>query len=182
MTRCIIVTLLLLAAMMDLPARAGTTGGISGIVTVLGTTTPIAGVKVTVTSPSQTASTMTDARGHFAFVSLTPDEYTISLEKSGYDALSYAGVAVLADAQQTLTLNMRIALKTIASVTSRSSSSLVRPGTTADVYSINAAQQARTAVLGGGGSLNSAYSAIASACSVAGADGAAACGTWVATE
>ena len=95
-------------------------------------------------------------------MSLAPDEYTIALEKSGYDALSYAGVAVLADAQQTLTLTMRLALRTIASVTSRSAASLVRPGTTADIYSINAAQQARTAVLGGGGALNSAYSAIAS--------------------
>jgi len=143
-------------------ARAGTTGGISGIATELGSATPIADVKVTVTSPSQSAATTTDAHGHFAFVSLAPDEYTISLQKPGYEPLSYAGVAVLADAQQTLTLNMRVALKTIANVTSRSASSLVKPGTTADIYSINAAQAARTAVLGGGGGLNSAYSAIAS--------------------
>jgi hypothetical protein len=143
-------------------ARAGTTGGISGIVNEVGTSTPISGVEVTVTSPSQSAATTTDARGHFAFVSLAPDEYTISLQKTGYEPLSYAGVAVLADAQQTLTFNMRVALKTIASVTSRSASSLVKPGTTADIYSINAAQQQRTAVLGGGGALNSAYSAIAS--------------------
>ena len=153
---------LLSPAATAVPTRAGTTGGISGIVTVAGTTTPIGGVKVTVTSPSQAASTTTDDRGHFAFVSLAPDEYTISLEKSGYDALSYAGVAVLADAQQTVTLSMRLTLRTIASVTSRSAASLVKPGTTADIYSINAAQQARTAVLGGGGALNSAYSAIAS--------------------
>jgi Carboxypeptidase regulatory-like domain/TonB dependent receptor-like, beta-barrel len=144
-----------------LPAGAGTTGGISGIVTETGTATPIAGVKVTATSPSQSAATVTDAHGHFAFVSLAPDEYTLSLEKSGYAPVSFAGVAVFADAQQALTFSMRLALRTIASVTSRSSSSLVRPGTTADLYSINAAQQERTAVLGGGGALNSAYSAIA---------------------
>jgi Carboxypeptidase regulatory-like domain/TonB dependent receptor-like, beta-barrel len=143
-------------------ARAGTTGGISGVVLEAGSSTPVAGVKVTVTSPSQSASTTTDAHGHFAFVSLAPDEYTIALEKSGYAPISYAGVAVFADAQQTLTLSLHAALKTIASVTSRSASSLVRPGTTADLYSVNAAQQDRTAVLGGGGSLNSAYSAIAS--------------------
>ena len=59
-------------------------------------------------------------------------------------------------------LKMSPAIQTIARVTARSSSSLVRAGTTADVYSINAAQQSRTAVLGGGGALNSAYSAIAS--------------------
>ncbi|MGA8326550.1 MAG: TonB-dependent receptor, partial [Candidatus Cybelea sp.] len=143
-------------------ARAGTTGGISGVVSQAGTSTPLAGVTVSLKSPSQSASTITDARGHFAFVSLAPDEYTINLDKAGYAPLSYAGVAVFADAQQTLSLSMHLALKTIASVTSRSTSSLVRPGTTADLYSVNAAQQERTAVLGGGGALNSAYSAIAS--------------------
>ena len=49
-------------------ARAGTTGGISGVVTEAGATTPIAGARVTVTSPSQTSNATTDARGHFAFV------------------------------------------------------------------------------------------------------------------
>jgi hypothetical protein len=143
-------------------AFAGTTGGISGVVTEVGTGSPISGVQVSVTSPSQTASTTTDARGHFAFVSLTPDEYTIALKKSGYAPVSYTGVAVFADAQQTVALSMRVELKTIANVTSRSASSLVRPGTTADIYSINAAQQERTAALGGGSDLNSAFSAIAS--------------------
>jgi hypothetical protein len=145
-----------------LPAQAGTTGGISGVVTEFGTSTPVAGVTVTVTSPSQSATSATDAHGHFAFVSLAPDEYTVSLSKAGYTPVSFAGVAVFADAQQTLTLAMRVALRTIANVASRSSSSLGRPGTTADLYSVNAAQQQRTAVLGGGGALNSAYSAIAS--------------------
>jgi hypothetical protein len=143
-------------------ARAGTTGGIVGVVTEFGTATAMAGVVVTVTSPSQSASTSTDARGHFAFVSLAPDEYTIALSKNGYAPASYAGVSVFADAQQTLALTLHVALKTIANVTSRSGSSLVRSGTTADLYSVNAAQQERTKVLGGGGALNSAYSAIAS--------------------
>jgi hypothetical protein len=154
--------LALLVFVPSIPAWAGTTGGISGIITETGSTKPIAGATVSVTSPSQSASTTTDARGHFAFVSLAPDEYTLALSKTGYEPASYAGVAVFADAQQTLTLSMRIALKTIANVTSRSAASLVRPGTTADLYSVNAAQQERTAVLGGGGMLNSAYSAIAS--------------------
>ncbi|MBV9232755.1 MAG: TonB-dependent receptor, partial [Candidatus Eremiobacteraeota bacterium] len=157
----IVLTALSIAA-STLPARAGTTGGISGVVLEAGTTNPISGVAVTAVSPSQTARTVTDARGHFAFVSLAPDEYTLSLQKSGYSPSSFAGIAVFADAQQTVTLAMRVALKTIANVTARSSASLVRPDTTADIYSVNAAQQERTAVLGGGGSLNSAYSAIAS--------------------
>ncbi len=162
MRRVVVVALTIAIAAFALPVRAGTTGGISGIVLEAGTSNPIGGVAVTAVSPSQTAKTVTDARGRFAFVSLTPDEYTISLQKAGYSPGSFVGIAVFADAQQTVTMSLRIALKTIANVTSRSSASLVRPGTTADIYSVNAAQQERTAVLGGGGSLNSAYSAIAS--------------------
>jgi hypothetical protein len=152
----------LAALLFAIPAAAGTTGGLSGTVTEAGTTTPVADARVTVTSPSQTASTTTDAGGHFHFVSLAPDEYVATVEKSGYDPASYAGIAVFADAQQTLSFLLHKPLKTIANVSSRASSSLVRPGTTADLYSVNAQQQERLSVLGGGGNLNSAYSAIAS--------------------
>ncbi|MFY9708698.1 MAG: TonB-dependent receptor, partial [Candidatus Cybelea sp.] len=153
---------LLVCSSATLCARAGTTGGISGVIVDEKTSAPIAGVTVTVTSPSQTSSTTTDAQGRFTFVSLAPDEYTVSLTKAAYEAINYTGIAVFADAHRTLSLKMSSAIQTIARVTARSSSSLVRAGTTADVYSINAAQQSRTAVLGGGGALNSAYSAIAS--------------------
>ena len=52
-------------------------------------------------------------------------------------------------------------LKEIGTVSSRASSDLVKSGTTADVYSVNAAMQDKVSAVGGGGSLNSAYSAIA---------------------
>jgi hypothetical protein len=141
-------------------ASAGTTGGLSGRV-VGPNGVAVAGAKVTVTSPSQIATALTDAGGRFAFVSLAPDTYTLSVEKQGLDPLALSGVSVLADAQQTLSLTMRAALREIGRVAARSSSNLVKPGTTADVYSVNAAQQDRVAALGGGGDLNSAYSAIA---------------------
>ena len=57
---------------------------------------------------------------------------------------------------------MQKSLSTIAHVTSTGSGALVKSGTTADVYSVNAAAQQAAAALGGGGSLNSAYSAVAS--------------------
>ena len=47
-------------------------------------------------------------------------------------------------------------------VTARSASALVKPGTTADVYSVGREQQDRVNALGGGGGLNSGYSAVAS--------------------
>ena len=153
------VVLLLLS---NIRALAGTTGGISGRVVDAATSAAIPGAKVTVTSPSQSATATTDAAGRFAFVSLSPDTYTLSIEQSGYDALALSGVTVHADAAQTLPLTLKKTLRTIGHVNARSSGDLVRPGTTADVYSVNAAQQDRTAALGGGGNLNSAYSAIAS--------------------
>lgn len=156
-----LASLLVAFLLLSVPSRAGTTGGLSGVVSDAVTRAPIAGARVKVTSPSQVATAVTDASGRFAFVSLTPDEYTVAVDKEGYDPISYAGVAVFADAQQSLTLSMHKALKTIARVTSQSAAALVRPGTTADLYSVNAAQQERAAMLGGGSDLNAAYSAIA---------------------
>ena len=143
------------------PASAGTTGNISGTVIDASTRAPVAGVRIGAVSPSQSSSATTDSNGRFTILSLTPDTYTISLEKQGYDASSLGGITVTADATQTLTLPARKALREIGRVTARSNSGLVKSGTTADVYSVDAAQQDRVSALGGGGSLNSAYSAIA---------------------
>lgn len=143
-------------------ALAGTTGGITGTVVDAQTHAPIAGVRITATAPSQSAITLTDAAGHFTFLSLTPDTYTVSGDKDQFTPASQAGVTVFADSMQTVSLAMQKALKTIAKVTSRAAGDLVRSGTTADVYSVNSALQDKISALGGGGSLNSAYSAVAS--------------------
>jgi hypothetical protein len=150
------------ATTCTVPLRAGTTGTIGGTVTVADTGAPIAAATVTVASPSQTESTTTDAGGHFSFVSLAPDEYTLTVVKAGYEPVSQPGIAIFADARRTFTVAVHKTLKTIANVTSRVASDLVRPGTTADVYSIDAKQQQRLSGLGGGSNLNSAYSAIGS--------------------
>ena len=141
---------------------AGTTGSLSGVVTETGTPAPIAGAKVTATSSSQTATATTDAGGHFSFVSLAPDTYVVSVEKTGYEPVSLSGITVQADQVQNVALNARRQLQTIGRVTARSAAELVKPGTTADVYSVSAAQQTAVQGLGGGGSLNQAYSAISS--------------------
>ncbi len=158
-----IVALLLFVAMFCQVtwALAGTTGRLSGaVLTVTGT--PIAGAVVKVSSPAQSVSTTSDAAGAFTFISLSPDTYTVAVEKQGFQPQSVAGVTVFADATQTLAIRMTPELRTIARVTSQSSGSLVKSGTTADIYSVNAATQQKLSALGGGGSLDSAYSAIAS--------------------
>jgi len=163
--RCAVVrTLLAVFAILAATsaARAGTTGGLSGVVTQIPSNAPIANARVTLASPSQNAVAHTDAGGHFSFVSLAPDTYTVSVDKSGYEPAAISGVSIFADATQTIALQMRSALREIGRVTARNASELVKPGTTADVYSVGREQQDRVSALGGGGGLNSAYSAIAS--------------------
>lgn len=142
---------------------AGVTGGLSGTVVSADTSAPIAGAQVTASSPSQVATSTTDAAGHFTFLTLAPDTYTVNASRSGYQAVSAPGQVVFADTVQTVTIRLPKALKTIAHVSAVAAGALVKSGTTADVYSINATTQKAVAALGGGNSLNSAYSAVASA-------------------
>ncbi len=153
------LVLALVFAVQGTVVLAGTTGGINGVVTADGV--PVPGARVTVTSPTQQASSVTDASGRYNFLSLSPDTYTVSVEKSGFESQSRTGVTVVADAQLSVPFGTRKTLAIIGRATARSSSDLVRPGQTADVYSINAATQDAVSGLGGGGGLNNAYSAIA---------------------
>ena len=140
---------------------AGTTGSLNGVLVDGQTQKPLAGATITATSPTQTAKTTTDGNGRFGFISLSPDTYTVSAEVAGHDTTVLAGITVLADQSRSIALSAAGTVKTIGRVTSRAATELVKPGTTADVYSITADQSAKFAAAGGGGALNSAYSAIA---------------------
>jgi hypothetical protein len=140
---------------------AGTTGQLSGTAVDSTTNAPLAGAKVTVASPSQIASTTTDSGGRFNFLALAPDTYTVSVEFQGYQPTSLSGVTVIADNARTVSISAAKELKTIGSVRTRASTSLVKPGTTSDVYSVDATTQSKVAGIGGGAELNNAYSAIA---------------------
>jgi hypothetical protein len=161
--RGIVAVLLLIAFVLQgtTSVLAGTTGVINGSVVDPQSNQPISGARVTAASPSQSATTTSDATGRFSFVSLAPDTYTISAPATATrDAVSVSGVTVQADATVSVSLQQPTKLKVIGSVTSRAASALVKPGTTADVYSINAVTQDKASAMGGGGTLNSAWSAI----------------------
>ena len=142
-------------------AIAGTTGSITGTVVAASGGGPLAGALISAASPSQVATVTTDASGRFSLLSLAPDTYTIAVSKPDFVPSVTAGVTVLADQVQSFRFALVEALKTIATVRTRSSMDLVRPGTTTDVYSVNAAVTQAAQGVGGGGNLNSAYSAIA---------------------
>ena len=158
---------LLVAALLPFHASAGTTGGITGRVVDAASQAPLAGVVVTVNSPSQNASGTTDASGTFRFLTLAPDTYTIAFSKDGYDSIAQPGLSVFADQVQTYNATLNKMLKTIGRVTSQAASNLIKPGTTSDVYSINSAGQKAAASLIGPGGLSNAYGAIQSAPGVA---------------
>jgi hypothetical protein len=141
---------------------AGTTGSLAGTVVDAKSQAPLGGVRVDASSPSQAVSTTTDANGRFTFISLNPDTYALTLGRSGYERLVAGGITVQADQQLSQQFALQPSLQQIGHVTSRSPLDLVKPGTTNDVYSVGPAVAAAAAPLGGGGALNSAYSAIAS--------------------
>jgi hypothetical protein len=141
-------------------ALASVSGGIAGVVHD-DTGAPVAGAAVTVSSPSQTATGTTDASGHFVFLTLAPDTYTVRIEKSGYQTIAQSGVTVLADQTQQLVLIAPRALKVIATAHT-SAAALVKSGVGGDLYNVTPSQVQAETALGGGGNLNSAYSAISS--------------------
>jgi len=143
------------------PARAGTTGALVGTVLDEKTREPVADATVSVSSPSQVAHATTDANGRFTFISLAPDTFVVAVSKQGYESLTQTGITIFADQTQSLALSLQHALKEIGRVTARSSLDLVKPGTTSDVYSVDPALTSAAAPVGGGGSLNQAYSALA---------------------
>jgi hypothetical protein len=143
------------------PARAGTTGTLLGTVLDEKTREPVADATVSVSSPSQVAHATTDANGRFTFISLAPDTFLVAVTKQGYESLTQTGITIFADQTQSLALTLKRTLKVIGRVSARSSLDLVKPGTTSDVYSVDPALTSAAAPVGGGGSLNQAYSALA---------------------
>ena len=94
-------------------------------------------------------------------MTLAPDTYVVTASKDGYAPSSYPGITIFADQSLTLAVKLPHAnLKNIATVTATSAGSLVKPGTTVDVYAVNQATATQLQIAGGGNNINSAYSAI----------------------
>ena len=164
-TRCLwlcVVLCVFVQGAASIRAIAGTTGGLVGRVFDAKAGSPVAGARVTAASPSQTATALTDAAGQYRFLSLSPDTYTVSVEASGFDPFSAAGITVTADQTQSVPAGINRTLRTIGKVAARRPADLVAPGTTSDVYSVSGATAGATQALGGPGSLTNSYGQIAS--------------------
>jgi hypothetical protein len=140
---------------------AGTTGGVTGRIVDGQTRAPIGSAKISLVSASGGASATTNAQGSYAFVSLPPDTYVLTINAPGYEPFVQPGITIQADQVQTLLFPIAKHLQAIGATTARSASNLVRAGTTSDVYSIGGATSHAAAALGGPGGLDQAYSALA---------------------
>src|SRR6202035_852562 len=86
-----------------------------------------------------TASAVSDGKGFFSVLNLTPDTYTITASKDGYDTAQFAGVTVQADQTATAAIAMRPTVKVLTTVTTTAVASVVNKSVTGDLYAVNAA-------------------------------------------
>jgi hypothetical protein len=126
-------------ALLPAAAPAETAGIVSGTITDDRTHAVISGVEVVAKSPSATYRTVTDAQGHFRFLSVLPDNYSLSFVYRGYASYSIS-VVVLNGSQQTVNVPLSRTLKTIASTHARSSGSAFQRGMTIDTYTVTGSQ------------------------------------------
>jgi len=77
------IALAVVVSLAPLPALAGTTGWMTGTVRDLRDGAPLAHVSISASSPTQIAQTTTDSHGRFCFISLTPDRYSVEIERDG---------------------------------------------------------------------------------------------------
>lgn len=87
-------------------ALAGTSGNIAGIVRDAKTGAPVAGVRMRISSGSETVNTTTDAHGRYVVFALQPDDYTLTTVKEGYSTESFTGYPVFADQTQQYDLQL----------------------------------------------------------------------------
>jgi uncharacterized surface anchored protein len=106
MLKLIIFGLLFAFVSQTTSALAGTTGGISGIITDASTGEPLAGAHLQISSSSQAATATTDSHGHYIVLSLPPDDYTVTVSKAGYDPKSVSNCTVEADQTQVYDLKL----------------------------------------------------------------------------
>jgi hypothetical protein len=117
-------------------ALAGTTGNIQGHVTDQNGN-PLSGVKVTASSPSQSGTATTGSNGFYAILDLSPDTYSVTGSKDGYNTTTVYGITVQADQTASADLKMSTAIKTIGHITTTATATVVSKTITGDLYSVN---------------------------------------------
>jgi outer membrane receptor protein involved in Fe transport len=124
------------ASLWAMPARAGTTGAIDGVVSDANGH-PISDVQVGATAPSYTTKTVTSGSGFYALNGLPLDTYVVSFSKTGYQTNFVPGITISQDQTRRVDIVLQIHPKTIGQITVRSTTSLVQPNVTSSSYTVN---------------------------------------------
>jgi Carboxypeptidase regulatory-like domain/TonB dependent receptor len=122
-------------------AIGGTVGSLRGTVTDTDSKAPVAGVSVTLASPSGRYSATTDAHGFYAIEGIRPDTYLLAVSHEGYQDYTESDVTVDQDSRLVVDLGLHKALREIGRVTAQSTSSLVQRHQASDVYAVNPREQ-----------------------------------------
>ena len=143
-------------------ALAGTTGSISGKVTDQNGNA-VTGAKVAVASPSQSVTVTTGPSGFYSALNLSPDTYSVTASKDGYDTSTVYGVTVTADQITSADVRVRQTVRTIGHITTTATASVVNKSVTGDLYAVNAAAiSGYNGAVGGAESLYSQNSVVGS--------------------
>ena len=134
---------------------AGTTGSIAGVVTDENGHA-IAAASVTASSPSQTVHGVTDSRGFYSLLNLSPDTYAITASKDGYDPTTLYGLTVQADQITKGDVSLHVTAKVLGHVTATAQASVVNKTVTGDLYAVNS--QAINSYAGSAGGAETLYS------------------------
>jgi len=116
---------------------AGTTGNIQGKVTDQ-SGNAVAGAKVTVASPSSTVTITSGPSGFYAALNLSPDTYSATASKDGYDTSTVYGITVTADQITSADIRVRQTVKTLGHITTTATATVVNRTVTGDLYAVNA--------------------------------------------
>lgn len=126
----------LILASLPVAARASVTGQVSGTVTDAASKAPIAGAVVEAVSPSGHYSAITDAKGSYAIVGVSPDTYRVTVTKTGYQPQLIEGITVLPDDTKVVSFALSHQPKTLATIGVHTASSAYQPNATEDSYAI----------------------------------------------
>lgn len=121
------------------PAYAdNTTGTITGVVS--DATGPVRGVSVAAVSASASYRAVTDAKGFFSIIGVSPDTYSVSFTLSGYQQQTVSGINVPASLTTTVSQTLLKSASVIGRTTSRTTTSAFNPQQAIDTISVNSKQ------------------------------------------
>jgi hypothetical protein len=144
-------TLLLAFVLCSMPSAFAQTitGTIQGTITASQGNMKLAGVAVTAVAPSARYTATTDASGFFSMNGVTPDTYSVTFTRTGYETFTLSGVTVSQGQVANVTSGLNQSLRTIGRTQSRSTTGAFQPTQTTDTY--NVGTQGITTTLGKSG-------------------------------